>query len=251
VDDDKIGIAKTNSAAEKLLNAWQRKARFVVEGPNGKFSTSWAAWDNGDSVYIAGRTIGGFIKISLHQNGGYRLAFTKEFHPKIKDRDPKFKSRDLAVWNKPMVDTKSAALVASICFPTNGLVSSRPPSALAKPYLIIQAPSMNRAANVGFFLSQGRPENLEKSFSQHGKAFCHWDFNDGTSISMVAWESAFDASALRMLDRPARPIPLTETGLLDSTGYDHNLTALAWNDPSPFGPLSMIEIGGVTLLGRK
>lgn len=246
-----IEIAKINPAAEKLLNSWQRKSRFAVEGPNGKFSTSWAAWENGNSVYVAGRTIGGFIKVSLHQSGGYRLAFTKEFHPKIQNRDPMFKSRDLAIWSKPSVDTNNAALVASICFPTNGLVSNPPMSKPAKPYLIIQAPSMNRAANVGFFLSKASPDKLETSFSKFGKAFCHWDFHDGTSISMVAWESDFDPNMLPMVDRPVRPISLTESGIFDSKGYGRNLTALGWNAPGPNGPLSMIEMGGISMRNMK
>lgn len=190
------------------------------------------------------------MKVSLHEQGGYRLAFTKEFHPKIQERSEKFRSRTLAVWSKPLVSKDKADLILSICFPTDNLMSNAPPSSAKKPYLILQAPESGRAVNVGFFLSGAPADRLEKSFSKYGKAFCHWDFRDGTSISMVAWESDFDRSSLPKVGANSDLVPLTDSGKIDLPEHQSDLTALAWNDPGLTGALQMTELGGVSLTRR-
>ncbi|RVO81903.1 hypothetical protein [Sinorhizobium medicae] len=234
---------------ERFLDGWHRKARFAVEGPEGRFSTAWATWEHADTIYIAGRTIGGFLKVSLHPVGGYRLAFTKEFHPRVKDRAAAFSTRDLALWPKPDVSGHTAVLVTSLCFPTDFLKSGPPPSSSAKQYLILQAPLAGRAAYVGFFLSDSCSiEVLEPFFlSRNMKPFIRWDFDDRSSISMVAWENAFDHSMLPKISAPSAIVPLTDTGKIGPEELGDDLTGLLWNKPGPGAPLRIVELGGISL----
>jgi hypothetical protein len=55
--------------------------RFAVGAADGPRSTVWRIWtDKGNSdVYIAARVLGGVVKVSLHQSGVWRIAFTEEY----------------------------------------------------------------------------------------------------------------------------------------------------------------------------
>jgi hypothetical protein len=55
--------------------------RLAVGDPDGPRSTVWRVWANRRSsdVYVAARVLGGVAKVSLHQSGRWRFAFTTEF----------------------------------------------------------------------------------------------------------------------------------------------------------------------------
>jgi hypothetical protein len=81
-------------------------------------------WEKNDTIYVAGRTIGRAIKVSLHppEMGGYRLAYTKDFYANVRDRVPQ---REILTWPRPEVGEKEVTLVASICFPTDFMRSGQ------------------------------------------------------------------------------------------------------------------------------
>ena len=56
-------------------------ARFGVGDADGPHSAAWRLWTGkGTSdVYIAARTLGGVQKVSLHESGVWRFAFTEEY----------------------------------------------------------------------------------------------------------------------------------------------------------------------------
>jgi hypothetical protein len=56
-------------------------ARFGVGSADGPRSAVWRLWTGkGTSdVYVAARTLGGNLKVSLHESGVWRYAFTKEY----------------------------------------------------------------------------------------------------------------------------------------------------------------------------
>jgi hypothetical protein len=236
----------TNVRVERFLRGLRKKARFAIEGPGGRFSTPWPTWEHGDTIYIVGRNLGGVLKVSLHPVGGYRLAFTKEFHPQAKKRTRSFATRDLVVWPKPDLSGNEAALIASLCFPTDHLRSGPPPASARKQYLLLQAPAPGRATNVGFFLSRAPAEALETAFLQIGKPLFRWDFDDATSISVVAWESGFDPSVLPNKINPRAILPLLGSREIRPERY-HDLTAMIWNEPGSGVPLQIIELGGLSL----
>jgi hypothetical protein len=77
--------------------------RFAVGSADGPRSTVWRIWtDRGNSnVYIAARVLGGVVKVSLHQSGVWRFAFTDEHWeggsaPEVGEGD-----RLIERWNPP------------------------------------------------------------------------------------------------------------------------------------------------------
>lgn len=57
----------------------QGALRFAVGTPGGPRSATWQVWVGKDgSVFVSTRTLGGYLKVSLHASGRWRIAFT---HP--------------------------------------------------------------------------------------------------------------------------------------------------------------------------
>jgi hypothetical protein len=57
------------------------KIRFQVVASDGRWSDVWRVWNSRNDVYVAPRTKGGEFKISLHESGKWRLAFTEKNLP--------------------------------------------------------------------------------------------------------------------------------------------------------------------------
>ncbi len=238
------------SGVDHLLAAWAKRLRFAVKGFDGRFSTAWAVWEHRDTLYVASRSVSGCLKISLHPEGGYRFAFTKEFYPNIKDRSPAFRTRDLVIWPKPNLSNAKATLVASISFPTDYLRSGPPPSSAKSKYLLFEAPPAGWATIVGFFLSRLPPEQLEPSFLRFGKPLFHWSFEDQSGLSLVGWVDKFDSRILPTSFASSAMVPLTASGKIGDVDLRANLTCMFWNRPAPGEPLRLVEAGGVTLSKR-
>jgi hypothetical protein len=236
----------SRAEVDRAFDSWRKRLRFAVEGPDGRFSTAWATWEKNDTVYAAGRSIGGAIKISLHlpDRGGYRVAYTKDFYAKVRDRVPQ---REIVTWPRPEVSEKDVVLIASICFPTDFMRSGPPPSSRNKKYLILGAPKSGRAANVGFFLSRAGKEAIEASAPKGHMPIVGWVFEDGTSISLVAWEREFDPGVLPKSGEPLKGATVIGFGPIVPEGTGAHPTMMLFNEPGPGIPLQIIEVGGVSL----
>lgn len=96
------------------------RLRFGVEAPDGRRSTDWAVWatKNADDVYIAGRDLGGHIKISLHQSGRWHHGYTSEAWGEIGDSS---ELRHLQQWPRPPEIAPGVTLGFRIVVPTTEL----------------------------------------------------------------------------------------------------------------------------------
>lgn len=65
------------------MNPFEQEIRFTVTDGKGKRSATWKCWSQPGSgendIYLICRDIKGAIKVSLHQSGIWRSAFSKEF----------------------------------------------------------------------------------------------------------------------------------------------------------------------------
>jgi hypothetical protein len=236
----------SRAEVDRAFDSWRKRLRFAVEGPDGRFSTAWATWEKNDTIYLAGRTIGGAFKVSLHppEMGGYRLAYTKDFYAKVRDRVPQ---REIVRWPRPEIGEKEVVLVASICFPTDFMRSGPPPSSRNRKYLILGAPQSGRAANVGFFLSRAGMKAIETSAPTGHMPIVGWVFEDGSSISLVAWESEFDPGVLPKSGEPLNGATVISFGPIVSERAGSNPTMMLFNEPGTGVPLQIIELGGVSV----
>ena len=76
-------------------------ARFAVGAADGPRSAVWRLWTGkGTSdVYIAARAHGGDAKVSLHESGDWRFAFTEDFYERRASTEAE--ERAIERWNRP------------------------------------------------------------------------------------------------------------------------------------------------------
>src|SRR5687767_14251758 len=77
--------------------------RFGVGEPASDRSSVWRVWvpKGSNDVYIAARTLGGTLKVSLHVSGRWRTAFTSESASRGVPWLQPGTDRALEKWNRP------------------------------------------------------------------------------------------------------------------------------------------------------
>jgi hypothetical protein len=70
--------------------------RFAVGSPEEPYSAVWNLVTNGNDVYLFGRQMGRYLKISLHASGVWRLAWTAESQTETETSD-----RLIHRWRRP------------------------------------------------------------------------------------------------------------------------------------------------------
>lgn len=84
----------------------QRSLRFGIGAADGPRAATWKLWTEtarGNSdVYLACRSLGGFLKASLHQSGTWHVAYSKQaFEESVQGVAPYPKDRFIEKWPKP------------------------------------------------------------------------------------------------------------------------------------------------------
>jgi hypothetical protein len=59
--------------------AWRHELRLAVGQPTGPQSSIWRVWSNGNEVYASVRSMAAIEKLSFHQSGICRRAFTEQY----------------------------------------------------------------------------------------------------------------------------------------------------------------------------
>lgn len=81
---------------ERRVTDW--KYRVAVGAATGPQSGVWRFWTWNDDVYVALRSIGHVLKVSLHQSGVWQAGLTSEA-PRARNIDPSTRSWDR--WRRP------------------------------------------------------------------------------------------------------------------------------------------------------
>lgn len=229
--------------AQRLREVWATdRFRFVISGPRGRFSAAWAVWFHNDSLYLAGRTLGRMMKVSLHPEGGYRLAYEKPFIDRMKARGQPVESRDIWVWRPPQVVTGESVTVVSLLFPAANLHGEPRVGEPGKPLLELVVTSEDRAAQLDVLLTREQPEQLLPRLNQSGWAVHAWDKSDDSSFVLWFRETDYEPSLFppRHQDIPA---PVPEEFIRANEGK--SLTMLIQNRPESGQPLRLAELGGI------
>lgn len=229
------------SASDRLHRIWSKdKFRFAFQHRGGLCSSIWSIWERNDTVYLANRNVGKNLKISLHPQGGYRLAITSEHFRQLQQLGKAPDTRTMTVWNRPDPPDLGAKLVLSIEYPSQHFQNPEPSGTPKKPLVIFGTTLEGAAAQLGVFISREPKDTLEPKLAELGTPLIGWDFSDGSSLTVLAREIVFDGSSL-----PSSPV--TVSAGKEAPPKSRDLTALFWNTPISDQPLRLIEIGGVSV----
>ncbi len=226
------------------------KTRFAVGKKGAGHSSVWAAWDQGSEFYIAGLSMIGNAKISLHKSGICRFALTETAYNELPRKGlVQPQDRAFTKWKRQPTPDKGAVHVLSLIFPTDFLRLAEPPENPKKPVVIFEPPPAGSATQIGFFFSR-EGDSMEEKFLAVGHPMFRFDLRNGEFVWLVVKPIAFDKSLL-----PNRPLSLTRESLLDPAALvepgtqKKDLTAIFWNSPKEGDPFYVWEVGGATISG--
>ena len=239
-----------NPAFANFEKAYARgQFRFAVGSPETGYSAPWLAFPNNNDFYIGSRCFLGSLKISLHASGINRVALTEGHMVRMREQGLALpQDRAFVKWKRPAVPEVGAVPIVVLTFPTNFLRSPEPPGTARKPLVTFASAPPGKAVQVGFFLSRETPINLEPKLLTIGYPLLRTEFDDGSSISIVAREADFDDKVLPASDRLRGNLkPLDREGQVAPGSTRKDLTMMIWNAPKDGEHLDVIEVGGVTL----
>ena len=136
--------------------------RFAVRRSDAYQSNIWRAWSWRSDVYVAMRSMAAIKKISFHELGICRDAFTEQ-HGKPK----KLSDREIIRWKRigtPPRGELRGSCVAKIAFPTDFL--SYPREAVSKPINWIDAAPNNGATVVELAFTNELQKDVEAAFRE-------------------------------------------------------------------------------------
>jgi hypothetical protein len=91
--------------------------RFAVGSPDEYRSAIWRLWVQGNDVYLAARVLTGFIKISLHRSGIWRLAWTDQSGIRTQGSSDRVEAR----WQRPQEFRQGWTQGPAVIVPNSGI----------------------------------------------------------------------------------------------------------------------------------
>lgn len=115
--------------------------RFCIGPWKGRYSSVWRIWGEKDAdVYMGVSALLGYLKISLHESGKFRVAFVGDYNQKLVD-EGKAPDTDRAFlkWDKIEVEDGTIMQALDIHFPLTALsLEDRPETKKGKKLFCIQ-----------------------------------------------------------------------------------------------------------------
>jgi hypothetical protein len=237
---------KADVKLEEKLQRLTKKFRFAATRPDGRSSDPWVAWTKKRDFYLAPERIGGCIKVSCHAQGGFRLAFTKEYAEHLKGQGNPLKNRAIITWPKPNPVAGGAIHVLSVLLPVDYFTSPVPSDGKTRALFEVRDPA--KAAEIGAFYSPAFSATLESNLQRIGMPLVWLELDDGSGFSLVARAAAFDPSILPRAPVPSAGIKVLDPPEMPAVGETWSgLKALLFTDAAKHGTLHVIEVGGISL----
>ncbi|MCJ7655077.1 MAG: hypothetical protein MUO97_07245 [Dehalococcoidia bacterium] len=135
----------------------QQSISFAITDGIGRRAATWKCWAHTgkkkSDIYLACRELGGYLKISLHQSGDWRIAYTQEFFKENLSTFPdKRDNRVIMQWPRPPQIAEGITLAFRIITPYSA-VSTALDIPLPKHIISIPVPPDNRAVEIAAIIT--------------------------------------------------------------------------------------------------
>jgi hypothetical protein len=133
----------------------------VGDEAGGPRSQLWRVWtgDRTSDVYVGARPIAGDIRVSLHESGRWRLAFTATHQKRPEALIGPDEDRARSKWARPAEFAPGLTRAFAIEIPSTELRAPTRPDPLRKPALWIPAPPHGTQWEIDLFLTRGVPRD--------------------------------------------------------------------------------------------
>ncbi len=135
----------------------QRALRFFVQDSFGKHAATWKLWinkgQNKNDIYLACRSLGGVLKVSMHETGSWHLGFIKKFvESNFKKDHPKHTNPYIDRWLRPNEINKGVTLAYRIVVPTSSVTIPKN-GKISESIIRIPAAPKGKAIEIGIILT--------------------------------------------------------------------------------------------------
>ena len=180
--------------------------RFAVGGPDEPRSCVWRVWKGkGTSdVYIAIRTLGGVLKVSLHESGVWRFGLTKEFWETRGENDA---DRLIEKWERPQPLREGVTSAFDIIVPS---------AELALPRQLLSESAEKHTKNVAWVrpAPEGYATHFIVMYTEPGEPvpeteveiLANFSLPDGRTVIITVFEFAMSAEEQRQIEVCRRAI---------------------------------------------
>jgi len=190
------------------------KARFAVGTPTGPRSSVWTVWCHTNrakaDVFLAPRAMAGALKISFHQSGENRDAFTREYQLQHANEGPVASNRARAVWHRAEYSEGGVSRLYQVCFPHSELRTwTLEDDLVSGDVRWIPASAHRDATFVEFLLTQPGRDEIE---FRHLEAatdgpLAHWYLPTGENFLVVPRYGDLDQVAKQHIAVAANRVP--------------------------------------------
>lgn len=140
----------------------------VGDESGGPRSSLWRVWTWKSDVYVGARPIAGEVRVSLHESGKWRYAFTEKHQcgtrPLIKPDEDRAKYK----WDRPTEIFPGFTRAFVICVPSSELMEPAEPDPLKKPATWLPVPPPGHQVEIDLWLTHRRRT------PRHGRGCAQW-----------------------------------------------------------------------------
>lgn len=133
------------------------KLRLAVGTRDGPQSAVWEVFTGGkkSDVYVANRHVASQLKVSLHESGVWRLAYTAEYAATLKARGEGSEDRLQARWQRPPEARPGWTHAISVVVPVAELWKPEPPLPIPSEVTWRRAPAPGMESHFAVFFERG------------------------------------------------------------------------------------------------
>ena len=147
----------------------QRSLRFAIRDDHGRRAATWKLWTEAaggrSEVYLASRSLGRYLKVSLHESGDWHFAYEQRaFEARVQGTSPSATDRFIRKWKRPAELAPGLTLAFRVNTPASAVTT---PIEAGLPAGLIWVPNApeGMATEIDIFLVK----NTTRSTSWPGK----------------------------------------------------------------------------------
>lgn len=215
----------------------------VGQEDNGPRSQLWRIWhgDNNSDVYVGARSVAGEVRVSLHESGKYRLAFTNKHQMRPDALIPLGADRAKHKWGRPAEFVPGLTRAFAIEIPAAELRTPKSPDPLKKPAMWLAPPPEGHQVEIDLFLAlQMKPGSWPGQRALKTQLLYQAQLTNGEELVITAGYALTENSRAARIEAYKREALRGQAGVIsEKVGPDVDMRGFLFNVPAPNAPLDV------------
>lgn len=225
---------------------------YAVDDENRRRSDVWFVSSTGDHVYLAPRTLGGALKLSLHppevSRDGCDSQWGHTGNNVEAQRASGFRPIPLLRWKRPATPENGTVCVARILFAPDLLTTCDPLPEEGKSKFAFPLPSRGNALQFTVFYSRDAPQRAEEGFLRAGiTPVCYLSLSTGEFVNLTAHHVPYQGKTREQFAADSREYSSLSGAPGRGEQIDNARAIVVAGYPERGQPLTLLEVGTMTV----